>query len=275
MKYFLNIFIITICLLSASDAKAQVFKKLKKSIKDKIESANTKDDDPKFNTTHKIENQDSSKSQSPMDIEAMMGNMMKPAKVEKTYTLEILATMELVQYEDEAERQQIEQGYGDGILWTMMENQEGAIIHDVNNQSIVVLNEERKEAQAIHMDMMKLAQVNDQKKNEGNIDVRKTGKSKMIHGYICEQYIVSHQDGRMVLWFAPDVPFNYKEYLMSFTKIFHHLADEEFPSDKGYVMQMEINDQYGKKTSEMNVIGFTEVDKTINMSDYKLKKMFE
>ena len=65
----------------------------------------------------------------------------------------------------------------------------------------------------------------------------KTGKSKIINGFACYEYILTDEDSETRAWFAPNVPFYYQEYLSSFSKNLGK-GNSNISIEQGYVMEM-------------------------------------
>jgi len=96
-----------------------------------------------------------------------------------------------------------------------------------------------------------------------------------LNGYTCHQYIIKADGATINAWFAPDVNFNYQDYLKGFAKMFAGkktnpgtLLNQGF----GYVMQMEATDEKGE-LSTMKVTAISEEEKIINMSNYSIQKL--
>lgn len=273
-------------MLNAQSADAQLLKKLKKGIKDKMENIGGEkgdresSDDKKQSKDQEVEAQKEMQNESPkgINLEGLMGGMLKEAKTEDSYSFDVLITMRITDHSKKKnEITEMIQGFGSGSVWSEMPGSENGLIYDLDNNSMIVLDENKKTAQALSIDMMnmmKQGNIAETNNGESHLNVKRTGRTKDMHNYRCEEYLITHQDGKMEAWFAPDVNFDYKDFAVSFSKMFETLADESFPSDKGYVMHMKIYNEKGNLENEMEVIEFSENELKIDMSKYEIQKMF-
>ena len=123
--------------------------------------------------------------------------------------------------------------------------------------------------------MMGKSANNTEKNNSPTIE--KTSKTKKMNGYTCYEYNIKDGNTLVNAWFAPNVNFDYQDYLSGFTKMFSgkksnnpiHLLNDGM----GYVMKMTAYEK-GEKISEMEVVSLSKTPKTITLSNYSIEKMF-
>ncbi len=166
----------------------------------------------------------------------------------------------------------IKQSYGNGYILANMNGNK--MIQDFDAEQIIVLNEEDKSASIMSMQWMEkmMESVTKESKNEKNAKIEKTGATKKIHGYLCFEYIITSEDGITQIWFAPNVPFDYNNYLKSMAKIFGGKSNT-ISKGKGYVMEMTTFDEKEKETMHMYVKSVSEKIFNINLDSYTVNKM--
>lgn len=147
-------------------------------------------------------------------------------------------------------------------------------IMDFQNNAMIMIMEQQKMANIMSMDELSDMAENEETMEEATIT--KTGQTKKILGYRCEEYKMTSADMEGNIWIAPKV----EAYDQSFLK---HLGNSAFTNKtelmelKGLMMEMEITvkpDKKNKSTDmKMNIISFEEKEKEIVMSNYKSLNM--
>ncbi len=147
------------------------------------------------------------------------------------------------------------------------------MIYDYKNNSMVMLNEEEKTGMAININSFMSADAQARRGQptgtKGNSDCKKTGRTKMIHGYSCEEYVCTDEDRnrRSEIWIT--------------TKIHIDIAESGgkgpwasyFGSSKGLGGMMMEGDFYknGQLEAKIEVTDVNEhADLKVSMSDYKM-----
>lgn len=208
-------------------------------------------------------------------LQGMLGG--KKVTTRDSYTFDITATMEVENYEEDAGVHQMTQSYGKNILLTDVTQtgvtKGGLIIHDFEHETAVMLDEDKKIAQAMSLGWMKKMMGQVAEESASPSQMTKTGKTRTINGYRCEEYLITHDEGKMYAWFAPDVDFSYSEYLSGFTKMFGENVSG-LSQDRGYVMEMTGYDVSGEKIYRMAVTALSETPRTISLSAYDVQKLF-
>lgn len=190
------------------------------------------------------------------------------------FTYAFTATIEVETYKKKkTEQNTIIQSYGDGSLLSTVEN--NTILHDLENERVFVIDTLSKEAQVSSMKwFIKMAggsNIEDEKSED--VEVTKTGKTQMMNGYLCHEYVISHEDGKVEAWYAPGVEFDYSDYMQGFSKMFGKKSPP-VKSQEGYVMKMVAFDKSGDKINQMEVVDLKERPITIALSDYNITELF-
>ncbi len=146
-------------------------------------------------------------------------------------------------------------------------------IMDFQNNAMIMIMEEQKIAQ-----IMSMSQINDMAENDEpqvETSITKTGRTKEILGYKCEEYQMTSEDMEGSIWIAPDI----EVYNQSFL---NNLGSSSFANKselmdlKGLTMEMDMtikSEKKKKKGGDMNmkmtVISFEEQNNEIAMANYK------
>ncbi len=289
MKTSLKIIVLFIALLCFSQAEAQFLKKLQNKIENKLERRLEKKADQKADQaldsvftektskkkSRKNANQDKEISDSKsMDFGGMMEAAMnrKPVEINNSYTFNLTTTMEITTSGNKP--MTMKTSYGDGVHYIEMGNGMN-IISDYKNEAMITLDEDKKTAQAISLGLMKMFENSDVQLDEtdaGDITVRKTGKTKTINGYRCEQYIINGSDFNTEGWFTKDVNFDMVAHASSMSEFFKDAPGQAMMnSNVGFPMEMVTT--AGKDTVTMKILELTEKTQTIALSGYKVSQL--
>ena len=111
---------------------------------------------------------------------------------------------------------------------------------------------------------------NNEKYEENNPYLKKTGRTKTIAGYKCEEYTYETEDVSSRFWITHDLEWNYKDLMRyTFTSSIYSYA-----GTNGFLMESETID---KKTGEKMLFQVTDINnnisKDINLSQYKITNL--
>ncbi|MAY22815.1 MAG: hypothetical protein CMC74_08545 [Flavobacteriaceae bacterium] len=275
--------------LTIPHANAQFFKKLKKKAENAVERTITrktereveKTTDRALDSVMNAPKKDRSKKRSDKNSGGVMGNILggAPAVIEDDYTFPMSATMLVEDFDGKKSTTEMIQGYGDNAIVTFQKNEPNPMIIDFENKSAVMLDLKKKSGQAISLEFMeKMMGGGNVSNNDDDGEVptfRKTGNTKTMNGYLCEEYEIIAEDYQSEVWFAPQVDFTYQDYFKGFVKMFKGNTNlQQMPIDTyGYIMQMTSYDKKGKITMKMTVTEINKTPKTYQMSDFKIQKL--
>lgn len=200
---------------------------------------------------------------------------------ETKYIFPVTATIEVEDTSANLKKTTMKQGYGKEALITEMEINGDPIIIDLKNQSAIMLNINNGTAQVMSLQwlekMMGSPIVSAQKSIDVVPVVKKTGKIKNINGYTCHEYHITNKDGQINAWYAPDVTFEYQDYLRGMSKLFSKKMEENpvqlLNTDYGYIMEMTFFNNQSIKQSSMKVIALDEKVRMINMSLFNIQRL--
>lgn len=301
MKTLIKLCLVAIVMLSATNAEAQFWKKMKEKVGKKIEEAivrkteenavlTTEDAvDSIFGNSEKKrkerrrlkkQNDDSTVMETSNEIEGMPdlggildGMMDGDTTVEDEYIFPITATMEVTNYEGNGETNYMTQSYGETAIMSDVQ-QAGLVINDFKNETAIIINQEANTAQVMSLGWMKKMMEGQLPESEDDeqATVTQTGESKELNGYTCYQYLIEFDEGSIDAWFAPDVPFNYEDYLSGFTKMFGAQM-AQIPTANGYVMEMSNYKANGDLMMTMLITNISEETQVITMSGYEVQTL--
>lgn len=248
----------------------KIFKKKKKNKAESIDSENQINQEDDVNEIMQHLPMDGNSSFS-------MGN----ASYQSSYVFAVTATIEVEETSANLQKMTMKQGYGKEALITEMENNSDPIIIDMKNQSAIMLNINQGIAQIMSLEWMQKMMGNmpfsEEETNHKIPNVTKTGNTKMMNGYKCHEYNITFEDGKINAWYAPDVKFEYQDYLRGMAKLFSNKKEENpiqlLNTDYGYVMQMTFYNSEDEKQNSMKVIGLNEKVRMINMDMFKVQKL--
>jgi hypothetical protein len=144
-------------------------------------------------------------------------------------------------------------------------------IMDYGNKAMVMIMEEQKMANVMSMGIMSAA-IDSTDIVDNNVTVQKTGKTKEILGYTCDEYFMKSDDVEGSVWIATDVEFVSKS-------MFDNMGNSSFAKNSGWLdekgmmmeMDMMVNEEKSKKPSRMNMtmISMDKEESSFKMADYQ------
>ncbi len=298
MKTLINLCLLSFLVYTPTDCSAQFLKKLKKAVTEAVEektiekvadevsddvveeldkvfeedkSGSTTSGNKSSQQSEEVDNEEASRK-----MNNLLGGIMTPAKTEDSYSFPISITYDVT--DEKGKKRQFKQSYSTNAIAQSMEGIESII--DFENESIILLNEEEKSAQPMSMKWMKKMGMSDYMLEDVNdVDTQdwlptKTGKTRKILGYSCEEYELKNEDQNSKIWISKEVDFNYKNYIMGINKM---LGSESLNTpmyqDNGCVLAMISYDKKGEVEMEMEVIDISQKVKEVKMSNYEIKSM--
>ena len=156
-------------------------------------------------------------------------------------------------------------------------------IMDNSNLAMITIMEEQKMAQIIPMESVTEAANEKVEENtvEGDYDqpnVKKTGRTKKIIGYSCEEYVSSSAEGDATFWLTDEVDMSNSSSFNSFWNGFGEDANDfELPDGThGFMMEMHFKTKSSDSEQGEATIEVTEIKKEkkeVLMSNYQVLNM--
>jgi len=290
MKRLAVLFVLIVFVIPESNA--QFFKKLKKKAENAVERTVTRRaerevekstdraldsviDAPKSKKDKKSKKKKKDQGFNPM---SMMGG---PVDYLDSYSFPLSVTMEIQEGNKASKKQTMLQFYTKEAFGMKDPESTQITIMDFKNQSALMLNPKDKTGQAVSLKFMSKMMKDvdlDETANDGDaVSFEKTGNSKQIAGYLSYEYRIVTEEGTMNIWFAPEVPFNYKDYMEGFSKLFgkkfQGAWDNSFWDTYGFMMEGENFNKKGKLESKMTVTNIDTSVRNIAIDTYNIQKL--
>lgn len=271
-------------------AKEATERALERKTEEKVEKTTEEAVDEVFEAPKKVTKKKKIKKKSNKDFQAetsieesqFPGNILSgEAKYEETYIFPVTATIEVEDVNANLKKTTMKQAYGKQALLTEMEKNGDPIIIDMKNQSAILLDINKGVAQVMSLEWMQKMMGDQSITSEDIADVapkvKKTGKTKVMNGYTCHEYNITYEEGSINAWYAPDVKFEYQDYLRGMAKMFSKKKEENpmqlLNTDYGYVMEMTFYNKKNVKQNSMKVIALEEKVRMITMNNFKIQKL--
>lgn len=294
MKVFKLLFLITVALfLIPVNTEAQLLKKINKRaqraaedvVAKKLVEKGEQEAEKALDSLLQIENKESSNAPT-------YGNLM----IQNTEDLPLRDVYEFdtkvnYQMELESNGETSKMNYGlwfsknNDYMGTELENPENdksntsgqamsmITILDDENQIMVMLMEEQKIGQVMSMDQMKNVVEQENAVEQTNTDfnaLKKTGKSKSILGYSCDEFTSENDGTKISLWISSDAKLFRKNMFYNLSKSLGGSTFKHIPSDaKGFMMEMDYENTISGDKSRMTVIDIQKKSKAIQTDDFQ------
>ncbi|OOG77051.1 DUF4412 domain-containing protein [Algoriphagus sp. A40] len=261
----------------ALPAQAQLLKKIQNAAAQGAENAATK------------KTRESSEKATNDAIDGMFGGLMEQAPTETDYSftgymvMEVTSTDKKGKAEDPVKIQYLLSSNTEfmGMAFADPKQSETTTttIMDTKNQAMVILLEDKgeKSSMAMKLDYDKMQGMVDEEAEkqleQPDYKITKTGNSKTILGYSCEEYLVTTEDGEGRYWVTEEPiagvsMFSPQSNPMVSSKTIERYSSMFSNAPKGTFMEMIFTDKEGAVT-DMKVIELeTDSPKKFQMSDY-------
>lgn len=148
---------------------------------------------------------------------------------------------------------------------------------DEKNKAMIVFMEEQKIAQLLSMDTLKELSELENESDEIDTDytdLKKSGRTKKILGYDCEEFIAENAENKFSMWVTQDLDLYQKNMFFSLNeslggKKFSHIPDEA----KGFMMEMHFEDLANDEKGKMIVTKIDKQLKSIEPSQYQFMNL--
>lgn len=296
MKSYKSVlFVIVIGLSFSNTMHAQFLKKLKNRVQqaseqaviDKLAQKGAQETGKKMDSLLKIDPNYQAKNQDQILSSFMQSS--EDVKVEDSYKFDTNVIMKMV-IEEKKEPTTFDYSMwftkNDSYMATEISNMEskksktqklpGGIITviDDKNQAMIIVMAEQKMAQILSMESIKNIAVEETKGTDVPAPkITKTGKTKKILGYNCEEFKTKTENGDLTIWITQELRLFQKNMFANLNKSMGSNPFQNIPeAAKGFMMEMHSVSESGQKTS-MYVKSISKKNKTINVKDYKLMNL--
>lgn len=203
-----------------------------------------------------------------------------PAEVEASgeyqpsYTFTSSVTYLMENPKKAGESQTINYNFGDQVIKMEVTNQGISSIIDSKNGVMILLNNKEKTATVMSTKMME-AVMSQQQMNQGDqpqAKVTKTGRTKTILGYKCEEYLIE-SDKKTEVWIAKDAGIDVSKTFANMNKTSQSKIPNEAFMEGGMLMEMNAYDASGAIEAHLLATALSKESQTVQIGAYKITKL--
>ena len=285
-----------ICLLSINSLEAQLLKKLKKRVQEATEDVIAE------KAAQKAEQEAGKAMDSLLEIDPdyeanyqqqlnqMMGSGSENIPIEESYTFQTSVTYELTMTgKNEPSVIDYEMWFPEkeGYMATKVKNNSKGdskdmpssmlSILDDKNQAMIIIMEEQKIAQLLSMGKIKEIAEEENETESVNTEfnaIQKTGKTKKILGYDCEEFSSQNETNKFTFWITKELELFQKNMFFNISKSLGGNTFDQVPENaKGFMMEMHFENLSNTEKGSMTVIDIESFEKIIMMKNYQLMSL--
>lgn len=191
-----------------------------------------------------------------------------------SYTFTSSVTYKIENTKKPGETQNINYNFGDQVIKMEALGQDMSSIIDSKNGVMIMLNDKEKTAMVMSTKAMEAA-MKQQQMNQGEkpaAKVTKTGRTKTILGYKCEEILIE-SDKKTEVWITKDAGIDVSNTFANMNKTSPSSIPNEAFSEGGMMMEMNGYDEAGKAEVHMVMTALSKESKTVNIGAYKITKL--
>lgn len=152
-------------------------------------------------------------------------------------------------------------------------NSEMSMIMDSKNNAMISISEESKTAVVMSLDRMNAMTTQPTKETEkSEITLTKTGRTKQILGYTCEEYVSVSKEGKTIYWIAPNTGVNLSESFISLMSKQTN-ASQSMNTGGGLLMEMTSLDSSNKQKSHLLMTSLNKEVQQFFLGAYKITSL--
>jgi len=150
-------------------------------------------------------------------------------------------------------------------------------ILDDKNQAMIIIMEEQKIAQLLSMGKIKEIAVEENETESAVTEfnaIQKTGKSKKILGYNCEEFSSQNETNKFTFWITKDLELFQENMFFNISKSLGGNTFDNIPENaQGFMMEMHFENSSNMEKGSMTVIDIESSEKIIMMNNYQLMSL--
>lgn len=220
-------------------------------------------------------------------LQQMMAGMNN-AETRPVYKFPISMTMRITEYKNGVKKEATDMKYhvngAEGTFaFAGRENKnvgkEMMVVYDSKKSTMIMLDEQKKTYVAMNINAflgMEKQMGGKGSKEENNIQCTKSGKTKIIQGYLCEEYICidKEKDSRSELWVTNKIPVDIAQSFKSSPIAAYFSKVDGMGGLSGMMMEGRFYEK-GELKAVMEMLNITEkANMAITLSSYKKTDMF-
>lgn len=191
-----------------------------------------------------------------------------------SYTFSSHVTYQIEDQKKASEAMLVNYSFGDQVIKMDPANQEMSTIIDSKNGVMIMLNHKEKTATVMSTKMMEMAmkqQAMNQNTDKPAAKITKTGRTKTILGYKCEEIIIE-SDKKIEVWVASETGIDISNVFAEMAKTTMSQVPGEALSG-GVLMEMTSYNSEGKAEAHMLMTALSKEAKTVNIGSYRITKL--
>ncbi|AEA42079.1 DUF4412 domain-containing protein [Fluviicola taffensis] len=193
-----------------------------------------------------------------------------------SYTFSSTVTYQMENLKKAGEVQEVTYNFGEQVIKMQPKNQDMSSVIDSKNGVMILLNDKDKTATVMSTKMMEMA-MQQQNMSQGSTDkpaskVTKTGRTKTILGYKCEEVIIESEGKKTETWITRETGVDAGNIFSKMARGSVQVPNEAF-NGGGMLMEMTAFDAEGKAETKMTMTAFSKESKIVNIGAYKITKL--
>lgn len=168
--------------------------------------------------------------------------------------------------------EEITYSYSDGALMTKMsESSNLSIITDFANEVSITFDEKNRTATVMSTKWM--TNMASKLGSESEVTVTKTGNSKDIIGYNCDEYIITDKKSKTECWITTAIEMDYAKTIQALTKQkADYVKGDDFPA-KALMMEMKSYNKKGEAETLMTATSYADDTSVKSLSGYSVTSL--
>jgi hypothetical protein len=190
-----------------------------------------------------------------------------------SYTFTSSVSYKIESAKNPGESQVINYDFGDQII-KMAATPDMSSIIDSKNGVMIMLNNKEKTAMVMSTKAMEAA-MKQQQMSQGEkpaAKITKTGRTKTILGYKCEEMLIE-TDKKTEVWITKDAGIDVSNTFANMNKTSQSQIPNEAFTEGGMLMEMTGYDAAGKMEVHMLITALSKESKSVNIGSYKITKL--
>ena len=190
-----------------------------------------------------------------------------------SYTFTSSVSYKIESAKNPGESQVINYDFGDQVI-KMAATPDMSSIIDSKNGVMILLNNKEKTAMVMSTKAMEAA-VKQQQMSQGEkpaAKITKTGRTKTILGYKCEEMLIE-TDKKTEVWITKDAGIDVSNTFANMNKTSQSQIPNEAFTEGGMLMEMTGYDMAGKMEVHMLITALSKESKSVNIGSYKITKL--
>jgi hypothetical protein len=208
----------------------------------------------------------------PVETPSESAEPLSSSSYQATYNFDALLTYSMESYKgDNVSKESITYLFGDQTAAFRIADKKMFMIYDPKNNSMVMIDEDKKTATVMPLSMFEQVMNGAAAtKNTNESTITKTGNTKVILGYTCDEYTVVGET-KSTIWITQTATgiVSTKNFADLFKNINPHSGSDKF-NNEGLMLESITTDKDGKKQVHITATELKKTVETKNIGAYKI-----